>query len=107
MSAHEAAPYERLARMIERERELLSGRRFAELQQAVQARGAYLAALPQPCPESARAVFDRARVLHERLVIDTRQARDDLGESLGRLRQVRRAAKSYAGLRTHRFSSSA
>lgn len=107
MSADERAPYERLARMIERELVLLRQRRFADLQQAVNQRGDFLATLPTPCPDAARPVFERARVLHERLIIDTSQARDDLGQSLGRLRQLRRAAKGYQGPRRHRFSSTA
>ncbi|MGO9751588.1 MAG: hypothetical protein ACLP8S_22810 [Solirubrobacteraceae bacterium] len=107
MSADLVAPYERLARMIERELELVSQRRFEELQEAVQRRGVFLATLAVPCPLVARPMFERARVLHERLVIDTRRAQDSIGESLGRLREVRRAVKGYGGTRRHRYSATA
>ena len=93
--------------MIERELELVSQGRFKELEQAVRLRGELLATLGSDAPDGARATFERARLLHERVVIDTMRARESIEQSLGRLRSVRRAARVYRPPRPHRYSTSA
>ncbi len=93
--------------MIERELELVSQRRFEELQEAVQRRGVFLATLAVPCPVVARPMFERARQLHELLVGETRGCSEGLAESLAKLRAMGRAAKRYAGPRRHRYSATA
>ncbi len=107
MSTDEVAPYERLARMIERELALVSQRRFGELQEAVRRRGAYLASLGIPCPEAAQPAFERAAALHELVLGETRRAGDSIARSLAKLAAVNRAAKGYAGPRKHRYSATA
>ncbi len=107
VSIAETQPYEQLVAMIERELELVSQGRFKELDQAVARRGELLATLGSDPPESARATFERARLLHERVVIDTMRARESIEQSLGRLRSVRRAARVYRPPRPHRYSTSA
>ncbi|MGO9902036.1 MAG: hypothetical protein ACLP0J_20665 [Solirubrobacteraceae bacterium] len=103
----EISAYERLARMIERELELVSQSRFRELLQAVERRSNFHATLPVPHSEAAQPAFERARQLHELVVIETRRCGECLGQSLAKLRAVSRAAKRYAGPRRHRYSASA
>ncbi len=107
MSNDEAAPYERLAGMIERELELVSQRRFGELQDAVTRRGDYLSTLAIPCPEAAVPAFARAGALHELVLNETRRASESIARSLAKLAAVSRAAKGYAGPRRHRYSATA
>jgi hypothetical protein len=104
-NAVETAPYERLARMIEHELELVGQGRFDELKAAVEHRGEVLAALPIPGPPAAGPVLERARLLHERLVIDTLRAREDLERSMAKLAQVRRAAQGYRVPTLPRYST--
>jgi hypothetical protein len=107
MSSDDLAPYERLARMIERELELVRARRFAELREAVSDRGAFLATLTLPPPPAAQASFERAGALHTLVLAETRKASVSIAQSLAALGALRRAAKGYAGLRRHRYSATA
>lgn len=107
MSVPEAEPYERLARMIERELELASAGQFDELDRAVTARGELLATLSVPPPDSARVAFERARLLHERLLIEVQRAQESIGLSLAHLRAVKRAAHGYRPRRAHRYTTTA
>lgn len=106
MSTHEAAPYERLAKLIEHELELAGQGRLRELHEAVAARGAYLRGLPFPAPPSARAALHRANALHSRVIIETLRARESLEQSRLTLRRTRRVAKTYAPLPRQRYSTS-
>jgi hypothetical protein len=106
MSTSEAAPFEQLAKMIERELELAGQGRLRELREAVTARGAFLRALPFPAPPAARAALHRANALHSRVIIETVRARESLEQSRVSLRRSRRVAKTYAPLPRQRYSAS-
>jgi len=107
VSSDPAAPYEQLARMIEHELELVNEGRYAELAEAVTRRGAALASLTIPEPESAQPAMMRARALHERLLVDTLRAREELARSIGHLKRLRRAAGGYRHSVTRRYSTTA
>jgi hypothetical protein len=102
----EAAPYDRLAKMIEHELELAGQGRLRDLSEAVAARGAYLRSLPFPAPAAAWATLQRANALHSRVIIETLRARESLEQSRLSLRRSRRVAKTYAPLPRRRYSTS-
>ncbi len=103
----DAAPYERLARMIERELELADQGRLAELSASVRARGEYLRSLATPAPASARRALERANALHSRVIIETLRAKESLERSRGSLRRGRQVARTYSPAPRRRYSTSA
>ncbi len=108
MNDASAFAYERLARMIAHELELVRAKRWRELQEAVERRVEFHAALPTPCPPNARAAFARARSLHRIVLYETSAWSEELAQALGRRRAVRRAARRYVGIQHgHRYSSCA
>ncbi|HTU85003.1 MAG TPA: hypothetical protein VMF57_05475 [Solirubrobacteraceae bacterium] len=96
MSSPEAAPYETLARSIERELELVAEGRFAELLTLQAERDALIARLPDTPPAAAGPALKRAAVTQKRVEIEFRRQREALLLALGRVQQVRRTARGYA-----------
>jgi hypothetical protein len=107
VSTSETVPFERLAKMIERELELAGQGRLLELEAAVTERTAFLATLPSPAPAAALAVIERARALHSRLIIETLRAKESLAHSRASLRTARRLAKGYSQPARQRYSTTA
>ena len=103
----DVARYEQLVSMIEAELELLRAQNFAELELAVKDRGELLATLPATPPPAAAEQFERARILHEQVIAATTQRRDQLKESLVKLRNVRHAAEGYRPPRRQKYSTTA
>lgn len=103
----DAAPYEYLAKMIERELELAGQGRLQELQAAVEARGEYVRSLPTPAPPAAQAAVQRANALHCRVIIETERARDGLAISRASLRRADRVARTYSPPPSRRWQASA
>jgi hypothetical protein len=101
-----SAPYEQLVAMIEHELELVNDGRYAQLAEAVERRSRVLATLAIPGPEAAWPALERARCLHERLIVDTMRARDALGRSITHLTRLRQAAGNYRQAVSHRYSTS-
>jgi hypothetical protein len=107
VSAADTARYEQLAKMIERELELVSAGRLDEFDAAVRARGELLASLPAPAPEAAAPAIARACALHSRVMIEALRVRDGLQRSRASLRRARRVTKGYSGPLRERYSTSA
>lgn len=109
MTAPDAAPYETLARMLERELELLCERRFAELGELRAARTRLLATLPPVAPACARPALERAWVMHCRSQDEILRRREALVVDLAKIRRARLAARGYAQTRqtAPRISASA
>ncbi len=103
----DAAPYERLVRMIEHELELAGQGRLEELSDAVDARGEYLTTLRSPAPAAARGAVERANALHCRVIIETLRVRESLERSRGSLRRARRVARTYSPAPRRRYSTTA
>jgi len=102
-----AAPFERLAKLIEHELELAGQGRVDELLDAVTARGEYLETLPHPAPVEARGALERATALHARVIIETERVREGLGHSQAAVLRAHRVALSYASKPDQRYSTSA
>src|SRR5579871_2344336 len=99
MSVQDAAPYEALARSIERELELIGEGRFDELSTLHSERGALLAALPEVPPQEARPALQRAALLNKRLEIEILRYREALLLDLANVELVARTARGYAPAR--------
>lgn len=106
-TADEQAPFQTLIKMIERELELAGQGRLAELQQAVERTGAFMARLPSPAPESAQPLALRAEALRGRVTIETQRVGEGIARSRTTLRRARRIARRYSAPRTGRISTSA
>ena len=91
------APFERLARMVEHELELIGDGKLDAFAEAVQERGVYLRSLPVPPPAAARATLIRVQALQSRVEIEAQRVRDELALARGQQAGARRAAKGYAG----------
>jgi hypothetical protein len=96
MSPAEAAPYEGLARSIERELELIGERRFEEAETLRSERAALMASLPDVPPDGARPALQRAALLSKRLEIEILRYREALLLELANVERVGRAARGYA-----------
>ena len=96
MSSPEAAPYEKLARSVERELELVGEGRFAEALSLLAERDALIARLPDVPPAAARPALKRAALMHKRVEIEYLRQRERLLLALARAAQVRRTARGYA-----------
>jgi hypothetical protein len=99
MSTLEAAPYEALARSIERELELIGEGRFDEAETLRSERAALMASLPDMPPDSARAALQRAALLSKRLEIEILRYREALLLELANVERVGRTARGYAPAR--------
>jgi hypothetical protein len=108
MTAPESAPYETLARIFERELEVLGAGRLDELEGLAREREALIAGLPETPPASARPALERAVLMHKRVTIELIRRREAIVLELAQVEQVRRVARGYAPPRaTSRFRTDA
>jgi hypothetical protein len=98
----DAAPYEALARMVERELELIGEGRFDELGQIKAERDALIDTLPATPPACARPALQRAALMHKRLEIEITRRREALVLEFANTERVRRTANGYAPPRRQR-----
>lgn len=105
MSAAETAPFERLAKLIERELELAGQGRIEELREAVRQTGEFMATLPSPAPAAARPSIERSRALRSRVVIETIRVREQIERSRHSLKTARRVARRYTQVPSRRYST--
>ena len=96
MTDAEAAPYEALARSIERELELIGEGRFDEAETLQAERAAVIAGLPALAPAAARPALQRAALLNKRLEIEILRCREALVRDLAQVELVSRTARGYA-----------
>lgn len=96
MTDPQAAPYETLARIAERELELLGAGRLHELVDLAAERDALLATLPPTPPASARPALERAALIQKRVTMEITRRREAIVLELAQLEQVRRVARGYA-----------
>jgi hypothetical protein len=92
----DAAPYETLARSIERELELVGEGDFDELADLHAARAALIGSLPAVPPSSARPALQRAALMNKRVEIEILRRREALQLDLARAQLVGRTARGYA-----------
>jgi hypothetical protein len=102
MTDAEAAPYEALARSIERELELIGEGRFEEAQLLQAERATVIAGLPEVPPPAARPALQRAALLNKRLEIEILRCREALVLDLAQVELVTRTARGYAPPRQER-----
>jgi hypothetical protein len=96
MTPADAAPYETLARMIERELELVGAGRLDELPELVRAREELIASMPATPPATARPALERAALMQKRLEIEILRRRDAILLELEKVERAQRAARGYA-----------
>jgi len=96
MSPPEAAPYETLARSIERELELIGGGSFDELAALHAERAALLESLPPIPPDCARPALQRAALISKRVEIEIMRRREALLLDAANVERVSRTARGYA-----------
>jgi ketosteroid isomerase-like protein len=96
MSAPDTAPYETLARSIERELELIGEGAFEELEALHAERVTLLDSLPATPPESARPALQRAALMNKRVEIEILRRRDGLLVDASTVERVERTARGYA-----------
>ena len=99
MSQAELVPFQTLVKLVERELELAEAGQTAELHEAVAETGAFISTLPEPPPESARPLIERARAMRGRVTIDAERARDEIGAARASLRRRKRVARTLRDLR--------
>jgi hypothetical protein len=108
VSVPEAAPYELLLELIERELQLAGEGRFDELTHAAEARAAHAASLPATPPAAAREALERAVLMQQRLTIEVLRGREAMVGALREIERAKRAANGYAPpRRRERLSASA
>jgi hypothetical protein len=96
MSTADAAPYEKLAQLIEHELDLARAARYDDLAEAAVARAEFTKALPKTPPAAAREPLQRAMQLHRELERETARGRDALLKGARELDRATRAARGYA-----------
>ena len=96
MSSAETAPYEALARMIERELELLSTGDHEALAALKAEREALISSLPETPPASARPALQRAALMNKRVEIEILRIREALMLDAANVERVSRTARGYA-----------
>ena len=96
MTGSEAAPYDTLARSIERELELVGEGRFDEVAALYDERAALIATLPEIPPAAARPALQRAALMSKRVEIEILRYREALVLEHARVRRIGRAARGYA-----------
>jgi len=102
---NEAAPYERLAELAERELALVTAfepSRIGELVALQQTRTTLVASLPERPPASARSLLTRARECQLRTTAALQVLCDQLGHELGAVDRGRQAAQGYAAVAASR-----
>jgi hypothetical protein len=97
--ASQVAPYEALARSIERELELIGQGRFEELAVLHAERATLLEGLPSVPPPCARPALQRAALLGKRVEIEILRYREALLLDLANVELVARTARGYAPAR--------
>lgn len=101
MSGAETAPYEALARSIERELELVGEGRFDEAATLQSERAMLMASLPAIPSPAARPALQRAALLNKRLEIEILRCREALLLDIAKVELVDRTARGYAPPREH------
>lgn len=96
MTAPELAPYETLARNIERELELMGEGSFDELTALYAERAALLESLPATPPAGARHALQRAALMNKRVEIEILHRREALIAESANVERVERTARGYA-----------
>ena len=96
MSSPDAAPYESLARMIERELELICTRDQDALAVLRAERDALIASLPNTPPACARPALQRAALMNKRLEIEILRLREALVLEAANIQRVSRTARGYS-----------
>ena len=91
----EAAPYEALAAVIERELALVEARDFAGLSALKRERAAIVRALPMSPPPGARAALLRCDGLQKRVTVELHRVREALLLELRQVQLARRTASGY------------
>ena len=91
-----AAPYERLADLIECELQLVGERRFDDLQEVTRLRLGLQDSLPAAPPAQAREALERCALLHKRVEIELLRVRETLLLELAQVGRAQRAAAGYA-----------
>jgi flagellar biosynthesis/type III secretory pathway chaperone len=104
MTDPQAAPYERLARILERELEALGSGRLDELDALAGEREALIATLPAAPPACARPALERASLTQKRVEMEIIRRREAIVLELAQVEQVRRVAEGYAPPRGPRSS---
>lgn len=94
-----AAPYERLAALIEAELQLVGERRFDELQEVTRLRLELQGTLADAPPPQAREALERCALLHRRVEIELLRVRETLLLELAQVGRAQRAAAGYAPVR--------
>lgn len=92
----QTAPYEALARMIERELELICSRDYDAMDALKAERDALIASLPQTPPAAARPALQRAALMNKRLEIEILRLRDALLLDAANVERVGRTARGYS-----------
>jgi hypothetical protein len=98
----QTAPYEALARMIERELELICTRDYDALEKLKSEREALIASLPPTPPASARPALQRAALMNKRLEIEILRLREALLLDAANVERVGRTARGYSPPRQER-----
>jgi flagellar biosynthesis/type III secretory pathway chaperone len=96
MTDPQAAPYETLARIAERELEALASGQLHELVALASERERLVATLPQTPPASARPALERAALTQKRVTMEIVRRRETIVLELAQLEQARRVARGYA-----------
>ncbi len=96
MTGSEAAPYETLARSIERELELVGEGRFDEVATLHAERAALIARLPEMPPTGARPALQRAALMNKRVETEILRLREALLLEFANVERVSRTARGYS-----------
>ena len=96
MSSAETAPYEVLARMIERELELVGGGDYDALEELKSERDALIATLPEIPPATARPALQRAALMNKRVEIEIVRRREALLLEFANVERAVRTARGYS-----------
>jgi hypothetical protein len=104
MTPPEAAPYETLARILERELEVLGSGELDALDELSAQRDALIGSLPAVPPACARPALERAVLTHKRVQIEIIRRREAIVLELAQAERVRRVANGYAPPRATRSS---
>jgi len=102
MSSAETAPYEALARMIERELELVGSGDYDALSELKSERDALISTLPERPPASARPALQRAALMNKRVEIEILRLREALLLEFANVERVTRTARGYSPPRQDR-----
>jgi hypothetical protein len=92
----QTAPYEALARMIERELELICTRDYDALEKLKSEREALIAGLPARPHSPARPALQRAALMNKRLEIEILRLREALLLDAANVERVGRTARGYS-----------